>query len=113
MEMLAHLSDTIARVVISGFSSALLVIPTTPTTRSAAVPVLLFRAESVLQLHQASCKAGQASEGKVKDTYRTLLGKNLVKTTIHVCYRNRMTVCVLARNEEKKRFLLRMREFWM
>lgn len=50
--MLAYLSDAIARVVISGLSSALLVGSATSAARSAAVLVLLFCAASVLQLQQ-------------------------------------------------------------
>lgn len=49
----AYLSDTIARVVISGFSPALLVTSATATARSAAVSALLVRAGSVLQLQHA------------------------------------------------------------
>lgn len=42
--MLAYLSDAIARVVIPGLSSTLLVTSPTTALRSAAVLVLLFRA---------------------------------------------------------------------
>lgn len=38
--VLTYLSDTIARVIISGLSSTLLVTSTSTTSRSAAVPIL-------------------------------------------------------------------------
>lgn len=97
-EALTYLSDAVARVIVSGLASALLITPTTTTARSAAVPVLFVSRRISLAASpnklQAWAKLGEIGE----DTYRPLLGKNLVKTAIHACCRNRMTVSVLSTN---------------
>lgn len=52
--MLPYLSDTIARVIISGLSATLLVTSTLATARSAAAVPLLFGAGSVLGRNRQS-----------------------------------------------------------